>query len=188
MNAETITRIDAFLDAHHVMSLATCGHNGPHAANLFYVRDGLALLWASDPQSRHSANLADNASVAATVAPDCCDIEEIRGVQISGHAHAIAGDAQRAYARRLLEKRYPPLKRLLESAAALRDLSMRMAFYRLEPACMVLIDNSRGFGHKETLELETLPADLLREPLNTTASSSQADRRKLRMPPSIRSD
>jgi hypothetical protein len=28
-----------------------------------------------------------------------------------------------------------------------------MEFYRLEPTRMVLIDNSRGFGHKDTLDL-----------------------------------
>jgi hypothetical protein len=37
-----------------VMSLATSGESGPHAANVLYVRDDFALLWVSDPISRHS--------------------------------------------------------------------------------------------------------------------------------------
>jgi hypothetical protein len=58
MNAETVARVIAFLDAHHVMSLATSGESGPHAANVLYVRDDFALLWVSDPISRHSREIA----------------------------------------------------------------------------------------------------------------------------------
>src|SRR6516165_1471022 len=62
--------IAEFLDAHHVMSLATCGPHGPHAANVFYARDGFSLLWVSDPQSTHSTNIGINPQVGATIAPD----------------------------------------------------------------------------------------------------------------------
>jgi uncharacterized protein len=172
MNAETATRIAAFLDAHQVMSLATCGHGRPHAANLFYVRDDFALIWVSDPKSRHSADIEDNAFVAATIAPDCFDIDEIRGVQISGHAHGMSGEGPCAHARRLLEGRYPRVKPLFGASSAMREAYARMQFYRLEPTRMVLIDNSRGFGHKETLELTTF-SDRLRELSSATASGSQ---------------
>jgi uncharacterized protein YhbP (UPF0306 family) len=154
MSVETATRIIAFLDAHHVMSLATCGPEGAHAANVFYVRDGFALIWSSDPESRHSADLEADAGVAATVAPDYFDLDEIRGVQISGHAHAIIGRAPRTNAQLLLEARYPYLRRLTQEPSSLRDAYIKMKLYRLEPTRMVLIDNSRGFGHKDTLDFE----------------------------------
>jgi len=153
VSAETATRIAAFLDAHHVVSLATCGPEGPHAATVFYVRDGLALLWVSDPNSRHSVELAANARVAATVAPDYFEFDDILGVQISGRAHAIADASQRANAELLLQARYPSLKRMSEGLPTLREAYERAKFYRLEPTRLVLIDNSRGFGHKDTLEL-----------------------------------
>ena len=153
MSAQTTARIAAFLDAHHVVSLATCGPDGPHAATVFYVRDGLALLWVSDPNSRHSAELAANARVAATVAPDYFEFDDILGVQISGLAHAIADASERANAELMLQARYPSLKRTSEGSPALRKAYERAEFYRLEPTRLVLIDNSRGFGHKDTLEL-----------------------------------
>ena len=112
MNAETAIRIAAFLDANHVVSLATCGLDGPHAANVFYVRDGLALLWVSDPNSRHSTELAVNSRVAATVAPDYFEFANIRGVQISGQAHMIAHAPERANAGAMLHARYPSLRRM----------------------------------------------------------------------------
>ena len=151
MDPETVARIFAFLDAHHVMALATCGEGGPHAANVLYVREGFALVWVSHPTSRHSREVASDARVAATIAPDYVDIDAIRGVQISGLAHVLSGASHRAQARRLLEARYPALKRLCPGR--LRQACADMELYRLEPARIVLIDNSRGFAHKDTLEL-----------------------------------
>jgi uncharacterized protein YhbP (UPF0306 family) len=153
MSAETARRIAVFLDANHVMSLATHGSDGPHAASVFYVRDGFALIWVSDPASRHSLEIAADSRVAATVAPECFDFGDIRGVQISGNAFAIADAAEASKARRLLEARYPALGALARAQPAVREAYARAAFYRLQPERLVLIDNSRGFGHKETLQI-----------------------------------
>ena len=79
--------------------------------------------------------------------------DHICGVQISGRAHVIAGSTNRTNARLLLEARYPSVRRLLQEPSALREVYPRMEFYRLEPTRMVFIDNSQGFGHKDTLDL-----------------------------------
>ncbi len=170
MSTETAIRIAAFLDANHVASLATCGVDGPHAASVFYVRDGLALLWVSDPKSRHSAELEADARVAATVAPDYFEFADIRGVQILGQAHVITDTSERAKARRMLHARYPSLQRISEGPPGLREAYHRVEFYRLEPRRLVLIDNARGFGHKDTLELgenstKTTIQPILAEPI-----------------------
>src|SRR6266545_3438203 len=86
MNSNLAARVMAFLDAHHVMSLATVGGDGPHAANLFYARDGYALIWVSDPTSRHSRHIEERAGVAATIARDCCDFPDVQGLQVRGRA------------------------------------------------------------------------------------------------------
>jgi uncharacterized protein YhbP (UPF0306 family) len=157
MSGDTAARIAAFLDAHHVMSLATCGPDGPHAANLFYGRDALALLWVSDPRTRHSMELETNPRVAATVAPDYCDFDEICGVQISGDAHRVAHASERHLTRTLLEARYPSLKRLFDRPTV-KQAYETAELYRLVPRRMVIIDNKRGFGHKDTLEFEAFDA------------------------------
>jgi uncharacterized protein len=150
--ADLADRIAEFLDAHHVMSLATCGPHGPHAANLFYARDALSLVWVSDRQSTHSASLEINPQIVATIAPDCRDFAEIRGVQIFGRAYRLSGAAARDSARALLAKRYPilqhPSDRIIAQAYASADP------YHLVPNRIVLIDNRRGFGRKETLDLQ----------------------------------
>lgn len=144
-------RIAAFLDAHHVMSLATAGPEGPHAANLFYIREGLSLVWVSDQRTRHSRDLADDPRVSATVAPDYADFAEIRGLQIEGRAAAVPELIERARLMAALALRYSFLGRLADAPAALRAAFSGATVYRLTPARIVMVDNTRGFGHKETL-------------------------------------
>jgi len=152
MSDDLTQRIVAFLNLHHVMSLATVGPQGPHAANLFYTRDGMSLLWVSDPDSRHSRDIAVNPQVAATVAPDYADFADIRGVQIHGTAREETA-AERARLLALIEQRYPFLRQLAAAPPALRAAYAQIAVYRLTPRSIVLIDNTKGFGHKETLAL-----------------------------------
>jgi uncharacterized protein YhbP (UPF0306 family) len=152
MNNDLVERIAAFLAEHHVLSLATHGPDGPHAANLFYACDGLALVWLSDPGTRHSFDVAADARVAATIAPDYTDFAEIRGVQVFGAARQIVDADERQRHLALLEARYPFLGRLKSGPPKLQEGYSRASPYRLEPLRMVLIDNSRGFGHKETVE------------------------------------
>ncbi len=144
-------RIATFLDAHHVMSLATYGPRGSHAANLFYARDGLSLFWVSDRQSTHSRNIAINPQVSATIAPDYSDFDEVRGVQIFGEAHQFSDAAERDAVRALLATRYPTLQRLSDRPMIEQAYSFAEA-YRLVPNRIIMIDNRRGFGHKDTLD------------------------------------
>jgi uncharacterized protein YhbP (UPF0306 family) len=155
MNIELSHEIGSFLAAHHVMSLATFGPSGPHATNLFYACDGLALVWVSDPDTRHSREIEADPRVAATVAPDYSDFEAVRGAQIAGAARRIVAADERIRHLAQLEARYSFLGQLAAGPLKLRQAYARTAVYRLEPVRIVLIDNAKGFGHKETLELST---------------------------------
>jgi uncharacterized protein YhbP (UPF0306 family) len=147
--------IEAFLASHHTVSLATVDDVGaPHAANVLYVPDGMALYWMSDPQSRHSLHIDARQRVTATVAPDYADFGKIRGLQIFGSARRIAGEQELALARQRMVSRYAFLAELAGGPPALRAAFEKAGFYCLEPARVTLIDNTQGFGHKETLELD----------------------------------
>jgi hypothetical protein len=153
MSAGLAQRIAAFLDAHHVMSLATAGDKNPHAANVFYARDGLGLVWVSDPASQHSCDLQVRPQAAATIAPDYADFPEIQGLQVRGMAHRVADPGEQAHLLGLLKARYPFLAKLDTAPPDLKAAWARAALYRLDPQRIVMIDNTRGFGHKETLEI-----------------------------------
>lgn len=145
-------RIEAFLAAHHVMSLATIGREGPHAASLFYAYDGLVLIWISDPASRHSRDVDAEPRVAATIAADYSHFAQIRGLQIWGIARRVEQN-ERERCLTMLEARYVFLKRSAEGPEKMHNAYAQSAIYRLDPKRLVLIDNTRGFGHKETLDL-----------------------------------
>jgi len=150
MNAKLAERIEAFLAAHHVLSLATCGPAGAHAANLFYACDGFAPVWVSDVDARHSREIEADPRVTATIAQQYTDFASIQGLQIAGVARKVAEKDRGPYLT-LLEARYPFLKRLASAPMELRKAYARVVVYRIEPIRIVLIDNTIGFGHKETL-------------------------------------
>jgi uncharacterized protein len=155
MSAEELKGlIEQLLSAQHVMSLATSGKDGEvHAASLFYAMEGLSLVWTSDPATRHSQHVEGQCRVAATIAPDCADFLAVRGLQISGVARRLVDAAQVERASGKMLERFPFLERLASGPLALREAWARAGFYRLDPDRITLIDNSRGFGHKATLQV-----------------------------------
>ncbi|MDH4189039.1 MAG: pyridoxamine 5'-phosphate oxidase family protein [Betaproteobacteria bacterium] len=142
--------MEAFLDAQHVMSLATFDDSGPHAVSLMYARDGLTLCWTSDPTTRHSRHLERDDRAAVSIAPDYRDFRAIQGLQFIGLARR--ADDPRSV-RALLERRYAFLAELSSGPPALRAALDKAGFYCFIPTRVTLIDNSRGFGHKEVLDL-----------------------------------
>ena len=134
-----------FLAAHDTLTLATTGPDGPAAAALFYapLREGLLLLFVSDPTSRHARHLAADPRCAATVHADGQAWRGIRGAQLRGSA---APAPRRDWPRYLA--RFPMAATVPELAAALG----RTRLYRLEVAWARLIDNRQGFGHRDEWE------------------------------------
>ncbi len=147
-------RIVAFLNEWHVMSLATVDRNGPHVVSLFYACDQLALVWVSAVDTRHSRAIAAHPHVSATVARECSDISQIKGVQIQGAARQVNDPDDRNAHLTTLQARYPFLAQHANLPPTVREAYARARVYRLEPSRIVLIDNASGFGHKEVLELE----------------------------------
>ncbi len=153
--AEEAARQDALalVAGLHVCTLATCGSDGlPHAVSLFYAHDGFDLYWLSDPATRHSRHLADasRGRGAVTIAGDCQDFADIRGVQMSGAVHRLDGPLEIAAGLARLTGRYGFLAHLLGRPTGLVDAMRKAAVYRLRPEWVTFIDNSKGFGHKTT--------------------------------------
>ncbi len=151
--SELRERIEAFLGAHHVMTLATTGPAGPWAAAVFYASDGLALYFVSAPTSRHSVDIAAAGVVAATIHAECRDWREIRGIQLEGAASRLDG-AARAAAALCYGRKFPLVANLAAAPVEIAIALARVDWYRVSPSRIRLIDNTRGFGHKEELRFE----------------------------------
>jgi uncharacterized protein YhbP (UPF0306 family) len=159
--SELRSHLLAFLHNHDTMTLATIGPaSEPQAAAVFYAADDeLDLYFLSDPDSRHGRNLTREPRVAATIQADGQEWQEITGLQIEGTAAVVEGPNAIARVTRLFAERFIFLRGLLDDRDAVgpSELGGPLAtsrFYLLRPGWLRLIDNTRGFGHKEELIIE----------------------------------
>ena len=141
----------AYLESHHVMTLATSGEEGPWAAAVFYVNDGFTLYFLSSPRSRHGGDLAADAHCAAAMHEDYPDWPDIKGIQLEGSVRRLSG-ADRLAAIARYAKKFPVVRpdRAPELIRAALD---RIAWFELVPERCYLIDNTKGFGHRDEIPL-----------------------------------
>jgi len=147
-------RIEAFLQAHHVMSLATAGPQGPWSAAVFYASEGVTLYFLSASASRHSRDIASSGRAAATIHQDVGDWREIHGLQLEGEATRLSG-GERAAALARYGIKFPLVANLAAAPKQIAAALARVQWYRLSPRRIRLVDNSLGFGHREELDLAT---------------------------------
>jgi uncharacterized protein len=79
-------RIIRFLRKHHVLTVATSVDNEPWCANCFYVYiiDENAIVFTTDPDTRHGKEFLINSTVAGSVVLETPVIGKLRGIQFQG--------------------------------------------------------------------------------------------------------
>ena len=149
---ELPAEIGSYLSSHSVMTLATQGADGPWAAAVFYALDAGSLIFLSSPTTRHALDLEQDDRCAATIQDDTADWKTVKGIQLEGRVERLAGD-DAARARDSYAERFPLISPLAKIPPAIADALARIAWYRLVPTRMYFIDNARGFGHREAVDL-----------------------------------
>ncbi len=162
-----------YLREHYTMTLATAKDETPWAASVFYANDGFTLYFLSDPESRHSKDIAENPVVAVTVNEDYHDWRKIKGIQLEGKAELVATEDEVAKAVATYVKKYsftaPYLKlisspfpkivgyldKLLSKLPFVPGLPTTFAikFYKITPRKVHFINNEKRFGHHEEFTL-----------------------------------
>lgn len=137
-----------YLRRQHVMSIATTGTDGPWAAAVFYVNEGLDFYFLSAPGTRHCREFAADARVAATIAGDCAGWSDIKGVQIAAQARELLG-AEREAAIRLYAAKFPGVIEARSVPVKIAEALAKIRWYALSASWIRFIDNSRGFGHRD---------------------------------------
>lgn len=157
-----------YLETHNVMTIASCAKDVPWAAAVFYASDGLDLYFFSNPRSRHGVNMAANAAVSAAIHEDYSNWREIRGIQLEGRAERLRGLKMQARFWKVYTKKFPFVKEFFRAGAMQEMRKMRetvqrklagIRLYRIVPRAVWYLDNSRGFGHREMLELPAAEAN-----------------------------
>ncbi len=144
-------RILAYLAAHNTLTLATERDGRAWAAALFYANDGLTLYFLSEPKTRHAQNLAANPRVAATIHEDARDWRAIQGIQVEGTCEEITNPIESARALAVYAAKFRFVRDLLHAPKELGAAMAKARFYKITPAWVRLIDNTRGLGFKEEI-------------------------------------
>ena len=168
MQDELRQTVLAFLQQHHVMTLATQGaapadgaapaqsdqddDSGPWAAAVFYAHADTTLYFLSSARSRHARDLARDARVAVSIQSQPADWKDIRGIQLQGRAVQLEG-AERLAAMARYGLRFPIVGNLAQAPAAIVQAFAKVSWYRIDAKYLFFIDNSKGFGHRDRLDL-----------------------------------
>jgi uncharacterized protein len=134
-------KIARFLRSHHVLTLSTCSDEGSWTAHCFYawMPDHQAVVFTSDPDTRHGQNMLKNPSVSGGICLETKVIGMIRGVQLTGRSYSCDGS------------------NLPVAAAACRNayllkfpfaLAAKLDLWVLSIDYIKMTDNRLGFGKK----------------------------------------
>jgi uncharacterized protein len=130
-------RIISFFRKHHVLTISTCVNNEPWCASCFYVylSDENALVFTTDPETRHGKEFLINNLVAGSVVLETFIIGKIRGIQFQGIVSEPDGDLAET-ARKAYLKRFPVA------------MLMETHLWIVELTHIKMTDNRFGFGKK----------------------------------------
>lgn len=143
-------RLIEFLKSKNILTLATVAKDGsPRATPLFYLfHDDLCLYWVSSSSSGHSRNISSEKEASVAVYATTDRWREIRGAQMRGTVHVVVGEDERKEVFRSYVQRFH-LGRLLSVAMHQNTL------YRFNSTWACLLDNSKRFGYKRELKLQS---------------------------------
>ncbi len=134
MSIEIDKKIEKFISAHHVLTLATSSSDGhPYCCNAFYAYDKQsgAFIFTSDDATHHAQMMDVNPQVAISIVLETRIVGKVQGLQICGRAMRATDEDKSLYI-----KRFP--------YTAVADLHL----WRVEADFMKLTDNTLGFGKK----------------------------------------
>lgn len=127
-----LDKIVAFIDRHHLLSLATIGER-LWCCSMFYAFDPeeVAFVVASDESTEHMRNVMGNDAVAGTVALETKTVGKIQGIQFAARVRKADEESQRLYYTRF------PYARVMNPTLWVITLDE-----------IKMTDNTLGFGKK----------------------------------------
>jgi hypothetical protein len=141
-NQEFVLRV---LDSAPDLTLATIRPDGyPQATTVSYAHEGMLLYAGIGRHSQKAENIRRNGKVSLTITLPYHDWLEIRGLSMSAIAELLDDPQDAATAAACLERRFPAV-----AEWGGPDMAHAVAFLRIRPQMVSVIDYSKGFGHTE---------------------------------------
>ncbi|HEC98678.1 MAG TPA: pyridoxamine 5'-phosphate oxidase family protein [Nitrospirae bacterium] len=147
MSDEINKEILSYLNEHLYLNLATINSNDPgqpHVSTVAYVSEGFELYFATSVKSRKFSNLEKSPKVALTIDEDEADWMKITGLQIEGKAEVVKED-QLPSVFVIYSEKFPIIKTF--------PANPDYRFIKITPRKVWILDYSKGFAHRDYLEL-----------------------------------
>ena len=151
MEKSKLDQVVSIIDNTDDMTIATVRDDGfPQATTVSYVNDGLTIYFATSLDSQKATNIAHNNKVSLTIDPPYENWEEITGLSLGGHAELIASEDEIKTVGQLMFEKFPQVANYMSADGEDDD---KIAFFRITPLVISLLDYRQGFGHTELLEV-----------------------------------
>jgi len=138
------------------MSIATCGEAGPWSAPVYFLFTRGCFHFFSSATSRHIEDALSAGHCAVSLFCEEGDWESIRGLQMSGRIESAPVAPAMANILVRYVGKFPTVKHLfptsLEDLKNFTDKS-GTRLYAFTAEEVLLVDNSRGFGSRESISL-----------------------------------
>ncbi len=129
LSAETLD----FLRARDTLTLATASPSGlPHAATFVYVNDGLAIYFATLPETLTARHIDQNPVVSLTIDAYSSDWRRTQGIQAAGDCEILLNPNEIRHAVELFQQKFAFLP---------NQLTSNRSFFRITPSEIYFINN-----------------------------------------------
>jgi general stress protein 26 len=134
------------------LTLATLRKDGwPQANTVSYAHDGLVLYFGTAKDSQKVKNIKHCDKVSLTINDDYQgDWNKIKGISMAATATILKNKQEVQHAIDCIIKRFPAAA----NWASLEDLA-NMAYLKLTPSVISLLDYEQGFGHTEQVNCKS---------------------------------
>lgn len=127
------------------LTVATLRRDGyPQATTVSYVSDGLTIYFGCDESSQKAKNLARNNKVSLTINLPYERWDEIKGLSMAATAERVMAPKEIARVEKLMLARFPQA-----TSYAPPEGATGMAFFRVRPKVISVLDYTKGFGHTD---------------------------------------
>jgi len=128
------------------MTIATVREDGfPQATTVSYMNDGLTLYFMTGAEGQKAQNITCNNKVSLTIDRPYDSWDEIEGLSMGALASLVTDPKEQEKIGKLLLKKFPQAAEHQPS----KELVMNLAFIRIVPKVISLLDYKKGFGHTE---------------------------------------
>ena len=151
------------IETSKVMSIAVGSDTDAWSAPVYYLFSEALFYFFSNPKARH-IQMAKNRTSAASIFRDDIDFKNLEGIQMSGTIQKSPKNIRSL----AVAKRYCSRFKIIASPQDRSDRSDRpdrsdildffaskfhATLYYFEPECVYYMDNRKGFGSREIIEL-----------------------------------